>query len=98
MQTEIVQWEAVRTIYDRLRRTEDEEKPEELIPTLASIFEDQPEETVPFEKIGLYADRLGATLSKSAGGHAFFNGKHFDFNDVCLSSADWSNRCTDEWY
>ncbi|KJA25590.1 glycosyltransferase family 24 protein [Hypholoma sublateritium FD-334 SS-4] len=84
MRTETVQWEAVRTIYDRLHQSEGEEKPEELIPTLASIFDDQPEETVPFEKIGLYADRLGATLSKSAGGHAFFNGKHFDFNDDLL--------------
>ncbi len=86
MQTETVQWEAVRTIYDRLRQSDDEEKPDELVPTLASIFEDQPEEIVPFEKIGLYTDRLGATLAKSAGGHAFFNGKHFDFNDVSLPS------------
>ena len=95
MQTETVQWEAVRTIYDRLRQSDDEEKPDELVPTLDSIFEDQPEENVPFEKIGLYTDRLGATLAKSAGGHAFFNGKHFDFNDVKFSSINQWN-ITDE--
>lgn len=82
MQTETVQWEAVRTIYDRLLEAQEEEKPDELIPSLTSIFGDQSEEIVPFEKIGLYADRLGASLAKSPGGHAFFNGKHFDVNDV----------------
>jgi hypothetical protein len=37
------------------------------------------------EKIGRareYSRRLGATASSFPGGHAFVNGKHFDFDDV----------------
>ncbi|KAF9478976.1 hypothetical protein BDN70DRAFT_807681 [Pholiota conissans] len=84
VQTEFVPWEAVRSVYDRLAHAEAQEKPDELIATLESILEDQPEELVPLEKIGAYTDRLGATLSKSANGHAFFNGKHFAINEDFL--------------
>jgi UDP-glucose:glycoprotein glucosyltransferase len=85
MQTELVPWDAVRTVYDRLLQVEAQEKPDELIPDLASIFDDQPEDLVPLDKIAVYTDRLGATVSKNPSGHAFFNGKHFDINEVTSS-------------
>ncbi|KAF8954770.1 hypothetical protein BDZ97DRAFT_1908037 [Flammula alnicola] len=84
MQTDKVQWEAVRSTYDRLVEEESQEKPGALIPDLATIFDEGSEALVAVEKIDAYTERLGATLSKSAGGHAFFNGKHFSVNDDFL--------------
>ena len=33
-------------------------------------------------KVKAYAGRLGTTLPSSRTGHAFFNGRHFDFDEV----------------
>jgi len=82
MQTEKVQWEAVGSAYDRLTESERQEKPEALVPTLASIISEEAESLVSLEKIGAYTERLGSTLATSSRGHAFFNGKHFDVDDV----------------
>jgi len=86
MQTEKVQWEAVSSAYDRLTESERQEKPEALIPTLASIISEEAESLVSLEKITAYTERLGSTLATSSTGHAFFNGKHFDVDDVSAST------------
>lgn len=82
MQTQTVEWAAVRSLYAHLIEAEAEEKPEALIPSLESILNGELDPTLPLEKIAIYQERLGSTLSSSPTGHAFFNGKHFDVNDV----------------
>lgn len=90
MQTETVQWEAVRQLYEKLTETEREEKPEALITSLESILNDDSDEALPVEKLLAYQDRLSASLASSLGGHAFFNGKHMNVDEVnyqnCISS------------
>lgn len=62
-----------------------QEDPDELYPEIESIIMPDPE-SVAFDKIAAYAERLGCTLSKSPGGHSFFNGKHLMVDDVNLRS------------
>ncbi|KAF5311086.1 hypothetical protein D9619_007791 [Psilocybe cf. subviscida] len=84
MQTETVQWEAVRQLYDKLTATEREEKPEALIASLETILNDESDEALPLEKLLAYQDRLSASLASSPGGHAFFNGKHMTVDEEFL--------------
>lgn len=82
MQTETVQWEAVRQLYAKLTETEKEERPEALITSLETILNDESDEALPLEKLLAYQDRLSASPASSPGGHAFFNGKHMTVDEV----------------
>jgi len=84
LQTPTVNWLAVSTSYNTLVAAEFESDPEAPKPDLKSILEgDDADAQAPFDKIAAYTDRLDATPATSPLGHAFFNGKHFDMNDVC---------------
>jgi len=52
-----------------------------VIPTLDEIYEGQTGDA-PLDKVSLYSERLATTLAASNMGHAFFNGKHFDVDEV----------------
>jgi len=87
IQTRSVDWNTVGSAYDYLIDQEQQERPDGVYPALSTIINggSSTESDVPFDKITVYRERLGCSLAASAGGHAFFNGKHFDVDEVCLS-------------
>ena len=84
MQTTSVNWLAVSTSYNALIAAELKEDPEAPRPDLKSILEADHADAQPsFDRITAYTERLDATSATSPQGHAFFNGKHLNMNDVC---------------
>jgi UDP-glucose:glycoprotein glucosyltransferase len=84
LQTSSVNWLAVSTSYNALIAAELEQDPEAPKPDLESILEGGDVDTQPpIDRIAAYTERLDATHETSPLGHAFFNGKHLDMNDVC---------------
>ena len=84
LQTHTVNWHAVASSYNALIAPELEDDPEATKPNLKSILEgDDVDAQVPLDRLEAYAERLDATSATSPMGHAFFNGKHFNMNDVC---------------
>ena len=73
-----VDWAVVRTTFDALlaRKTDLAEAVEKDLDTILAGTEGD------LEKQRAYAARLGATLATAAQGHVFFNGKHYDLDDV----------------
>ena len=51
-----------------------------------SVIGEISEPSTGLGQVRAYADRLDATLASSRKGHAFVNGKHFDMDDVGVSS------------
>lgn len=83
LQTPKVDWQIVQQAYDQFVEELHEEKPEAVVLDLDTIFNGEEDDTAPIDKINAYAERLGSTLATSKQGHAFFNGKHMDVNEVC---------------
>jgi hypothetical protein len=79
-----VDWKIVKEAYDHLIGLLKEENPEDVHSEFDTIIESGSESL--FDKIAAYTERLGCSLSKSSGGHAFFNGKYLSVNDVGLGS------------
>lgn len=85
LKTPTVNWLAVSSSYNALIAAELEKDPDAPRPDLKSILDGgdaEAEAEVPFDKIAAYTERLDATPATSPLGHAFFNGKHLDVNDV----------------
>jgi UDP-glucose:glycoprotein glucosyltransferase len=80
-----VDWHIAKKVYDHFIGFLKQTNPEDVHPEFDSIFQSDPESVV-FDKIAAYAERLGCSLAKSSGGHAFFNGKHLIVHDVGLRS------------
>nr|GAT58270.1 predicted protein [Mycena chlorophos] len=90
-------WNAVRAAYNELLEdvvlnVESEDDPQgegqPATPEAAgfdfdSVIEGDPDGAVELsiQKSRVYAERLGATLAESPGGHGFVNGKHLDIDD-----------------
>ena len=98
MQTETVQWEAVRQLYAKLTETEKEERPEALITSLDTILNDESDEALPLEKLLAYQDRLSTSSASSPGGHAFFNGKHMNVDEVSRQNCANNSPCLPDFW
>ncbi|KAF9051644.1 glycosyltransferase family 24 protein [Panaeolus papilionaceus] len=82
-----IEWPTVSDHYNLLVSTHQQQNPDFVPVPLEDVIKGKVERPAPIEKIGDYVDRLGAGLSPTAPmGHAFFNGKHFDFDDDFLRS------------
>jgi hypothetical protein len=71
-----------RTAYNELVKSK-EESPEDPSLSFDLVIQQGAEETIL--RAAEYSSRLGTTSSSFPAGHAFVNGKHFDFNDVSCS-------------
>ena len=71
-------WSIVRTAFKALLARQ-EELPEELETDLDKILEGTEGD---LDKQRAYAARLSTKLADAPQGHVFFNGKHFDLDDV----------------
>lgn len=60
-----------------------EEGPEDPPLPFDSVIQQGAEEKIL--RAAEYSSRLGTTVSSFPAGHAFVNGKHFDFNDVRIT-------------
>ena len=72
----------VRSAFTSLLARKGEDLPEGLETDLDKIFAGTEGD---LEKQRAYALRLGTSLASAPDGHAFFNGKHFDLDDVRLA-------------
>ncbi|KAG6827591.1 hypothetical protein H0H92_011214 [Tricholoma furcatifolium] len=71
-----VDWDTVGRLFAEFA---DIEGPETA--NLEDILTGKASPPAPLDKVALYTERLGATLSASRTGHFFFNGKHFNYED-----------------
>ena len=69
----------VRSAFTSLLARKEDGLPEGLETDLEKIFAGTEGD---LEKQRAYAVRLGTSLASAPDGHAFFNGKHFDLDDV----------------
>lgn len=73
-----VVWPQVRAAFAELLATRDE-LPDTIETDLDAVLAGSESD---LDAARAYAARLGATLATAPQGHAFFNGKHFDLDDV----------------
>lgn len=85
----LVNWDSIRERYDILvgQVQADEDGQDQKMASLEDIFAGDENATATSfasweEKVKEYAGRLGTTLASSRTGHALFNGRHFDFDEV----------------
>ncbi|KAG6833463.1 hypothetical protein H0H87_006830 [Tephrocybe sp. NHM501043] len=79
-----VDWDIVERLYADFAQVEGSETHQ--VASLDDVLSGKVSTKAPLQKSRLYTERLGATLSTSPTGHAFFNGKHFNFGDDLLLS------------
>ncbi|KAG5641244.1 hypothetical protein DXG03_005668 [Asterophora parasitica] len=77
-----VDWDIIRRLFSDFAQVEGSET--HVVADLDDIVAGRVTPSTPLEKAQTYAERLGATLSAAPLGHAFFNGKQFDFDDEFL--------------
>ncbi len=75
-----VDWVLVRATFDALLKHRDD-----LVQTVETDLDKILEGTQgDLEKQRVYATRLSLTLATAPQGHVFFNGKHYDLDDVSI--------------
>ncbi|KAI0715904.1 glycosyltransferase family 24 protein [Cerioporus squamosus] len=91
-----IEWSLVKQVFDVLLTRRDDIA-ETVETDLDAILEGTEGD---LEKQRAYATRLSTTLESAPQGHVFFNGKHFDLDDVCdllfPAPAVYKNELTDE--
>lgn len=77
-----------RTLFEQIEADHHAEHvtdPNDLPVPWAAVVNSAAEESVT--RAAAYGTRLSATKASFASGHAFINGKHFDFTEVCFGTA-----------
>lgn len=93
MTSETVDWDRVRFELADLIKVE-EPKEGGVALGFDTVVNDTPQEIqAKVDKARAYAKRLGATMASSAQGHAFFNGKHYDLDDVSVQLFPTCPQC-----
>lgn len=74
-----IDWTSIQLAYDNFIEHVIQDDSDSVHPDLSAIVQ---ESSAPIDKIKGYTERLGCMHTASSGGHAFFNGKHINVNDV----------------
>ncbi|KAF9530297.1 UDP-glucose:glycoprotein glucosyltransferase-domain-containing protein [Crepidotus variabilis] len=83
-QSSMIEWNSVEEVYDVFVNEQKKENSERDYISFSDAIEINSSAEATFEQLKKYSDRLGCSLAANPGGHAFFNGKHFNFNDEFL--------------